>query len=456
VKRYRGAIDLSIVLLVLVGIAYWDEVQTKKDESAKALENRVFSLNEGEIVRLKFEEPPTAVGFELAKEDGKWRVVSPLSALADEPGVNSFIKTLLEYKFEKLVSESKDKWSDYGVAQPQRIITLVNQAGKTEQIYIGNQAPVGYSAYFRMDESGKVFVGSQYLITSTGRTVQEFRDKSIPAFEAASIKEFRYSVGGELIFAATRANGKVSITEPAGIDTDAVELDSFLSEVSRSKAEDFNDQPEANFEKAFESATAAFAMTWVSESGEQGGWRVAAVKDDFWVKPQSSASYYKISADTVKSLRRELKDFRNRQIADFETNDVVVVDIDGKSFVKSANGFTEKDATEVQPHVQNLISDIAWSKAESFVDPGSDLEKLIGQPATHRILLSFDAKLNRAPLVLQAWQDPKDSGRFALMVGDSKTLLVVGKGVLANVKPTVPTGADLEEKPASDAIEQGS
>ncbi len=442
-KKYRSAIILTALLAVLVAVAYWDEWQTKRDDAAKASENLAFSIKSEDLIRIVHVEAASGERIELVKDGASWKIKSPFEAAADVDAVNSFIKTMLEYKSEKRVSDAKEKWGDFGLSSPQRSISLTDSAGKTETLHVGSQAPVGYSAFFRMGDEGAVFVGSQYIITSTGKTAREFRDKSIGRIESSDIAQLNYYVGGELILSAAQNDGKFVVTKPEAIDGDHSEIIGFIGELNSAKAEEFNDNPDAEFLKAFKSSKAGLAVGWSTKSGEQHEWTVAAVNDDFWVKPDSSATYFKISTDTLKGLKKELKHFRNRQIADFEVVDVAKVEIDGKVFDKKEEGFVAAGTSESVPHVQNLVSDFAWTKADDFVAAGSKDAKVVESAARHKIAFEFLPTKNKPRMEVEGWESVESPGKFVLRVSGAKSLLLVGKTLFDNTKPATVAPAEM-------------
>jgi hypothetical protein len=380
-----------------------------------------------------------------------------IESKADSTTVESFIRTLVEYKYERSVSEDASKWADYGLESSAREVSLT-RGSETRTIYVGREAPVGYSVYFRTDQSDQVYLGSQYLLTATGKTLNEFRDRSIVNLKPENVSELRYVVGGEQIMRAQLTDGRFSIVEPKLGDGDHSEIFEFVAEVSRIKAEDFLDQPSQEFVQEFRKSRAVLSIQWQTADNEQGGFTIAGVKDEFWVMVDGRQTAYKISADTMKVLRRELISFRKRQLAEFDVNEVQAVEIDGQRFEKKDQDYYAKDEAngERKIHVQNLVSDLAWAKAERFIETGAPEAANLNDSPMHTIRLEFDAKSQRSPLQFKVWKAAGVDNKIVVQIEGNPNIFYLGDDLITNVQDVpIESGDDIEDFPELPAGLEG-
>ena len=170
-KFIRTPLILVAVLLVLGGLATWDEWQTEKEQKEKEEASKLTTLDAKQVHKITLvdrAQQDTANKADAAAKveakrvalemiDGVWRVVAPLEIAADEREVSDFIKTVLDYKYEEEVisAEAKNvKLEEFGLQEPRRVITLQAEDGSSYELRLGNNAPVGYSTYFQIGGAG--------------------------------------------------------------------------------------------------------------------------------------------------------------------------------------------------------------------------------------------------------------------------------------------------------------
>ena len=169
-KFIRTPLILAAVLLVLGGLATWDEWQTKKEQKEKDEAHKLTAIEAAQVRKItlvdrsKQEDGKTtqtetqAKRVALEQVDEVWRVIAPLETAADQREVQDFIRTVLDYKYEEIVVEAvtaEVKLEDFGLSEPQRVITLQVEDGGSYELRLGNNAPVGYSTYFQVGGARK-------------------------------------------------------------------------------------------------------------------------------------------------------------------------------------------------------------------------------------------------------------------------------------------------------------
>jgi len=287
-------------------------------------------------------------------------------------------------------------------------------------------------------------IGSQYLLTATAKTLQEFRSKKITEVEAKDVATMDYDVGGERVLSLEQSSDMVSMTFPKVPDGNVAELKDFILDVVRLRAEGFVDNADGMFVKTFEGAKGKLQFKLKTKTSLELQLEVAPVKEDFYVRKSGDPTFFKIGSDAIKTLTREISSFRNREILNFDIADVESVQLDGKKFV-SRNGdfFAEGgDASVSLPRIKNMLSDIAWSRAERIMEPSASTKKVTDKAPDHFLQITFGEKSQRKPESLRVWISGANDKRHLLQNIGSGRLLEVGDSVIANFTEKISASKD--------------
>lgn len=440
-------IIVGVGILILIGsLLYWDEYQTKKDQVSHELANRAMDFLAPNVVKVSLvnREPASTITLIRAEDGINWRVEVPVKSEAESAVVDNLLKTMLEFKFEKVVSQDSSRLADFGLEQASRVIRLEHKDGSTSELAIGKAAPVGYSVYFQVNGKPDIMIGSQYLLTATAKTLQEFRSKKITEVEAKDVATMDYDVGGERVLSLEQSSDMVSMTFPKVPDGNVAELKDFILDVVRLRAEGFVDNADGMFVKTFEGAKGKLQFKLKTKTSLELQLEVAPVKEDFYVRKSGDPTFFKIGSDAIKTLTREISSFRNREILNFDIADVESVQLDGKKFV-SRNGdfFAEGgDASVSLPRIKNMLSDIAWSRAERIMEPSASTKKVTDKAPDHFLQITFGEKSQRKPESLRVWISGANDKRHLLQNVGSGRLLEVGDSVIANFTEKISASKD--------------
>lgn len=181
-KKKKSPIGLLFVVAV-AAFASWTyfaqykgkESQQKEKEKAEAL----VPFSNAEITGIFLEGK-----FELKKQDGQWRLMSPITDLADPIAVESYLSSLSTEKSKAIVvgdgvdgiENATIDWKTYGLEATKPTLTLI--AGeKKRAIQIGTVKAYDGSLYARIDNANAVVLLSAAVTSSMEKTDREMRDK---------------------------------------------------------------------------------------------------------------------------------------------------------------------------------------------------------------------------------------------------------------------------------------
>lgn len=478
IKNWKTALALVVVLAALGGLATWDEWKTKQEEKGKETENKLLTFKTDDITGLTLHYRPDAdIGGEknaktapteatkvtdltVKLSDGKWMLTAPVSEVADQQTVQDVIKNILDYKHEKEVTSGKDQWNQYGLNDPRRKLTLETKDGKTAVFFVGNNAPVGYSVYIATSDSDKVYVGSQYVATSTAKTLFDFREKKVVNINTSELASVELLHSKDKPLTLTRNEGKWSITTPESAEADTTQVNNFLDDVSGLRASEFIDAPTKEQTAAFAKGKLFAEIIFTPSKGNKQDLKVAYIKDTLYAAIDPAKQLIKLGEDAKGKLYKTVNDLRNKKIFDFQSAQIDSVDIDSREFVRIKDEWYAKvDAAKFdkdgkfsgkenekpasKPNIRGLLVDLEYAKAESVMAPG-ELKKLPPVPK-NRIKLNFAAAASKTPLTIDIWQAGENPDQiYVKSSGNPNKVFKAKASVIASI-------SDAPKLPAEDA-----
>jgi hypothetical protein len=180
--RGWSTLALGVVLVALVGFYYF--LDPKRDPSASTeKKEKPF----GSVVANDIEELRVKTGNETArvqKTDGKWQLVEPEPAAADESELTSMTGSLASLEVNRIVDEKAADLKGYGLDPPRVEVSFRLKGQKDmKQLAIGEKTPTGGDLYARVPGQNRVFLVSSYLDSTFNKTPFALRDKGILKIE---------------------------------------------------------------------------------------------------------------------------------------------------------------------------------------------------------------------------------------------------------------------------------
>ncbi len=430
----KRALVLLGVLLALSAVAYWDEWQTKRDESAEKQKNLALNIVETEVDGIRFIDRELSLDVHLKKDGDGWQMTQPRETRADAATIANLLTTLREFKFEKVVSESRDKWQSFGLAEAVRTIEIQG-GGKTQTIHVGSKAPIGYSVYFRINDLEESYIGSQYLLTATSKTVRDFRNKEIVKISAEQVSSFTYMRDRDLLVQGSWSSGKFSTAIPTSVEIQESEVRAVLDELSRAKALDFASVVGANAVQGWAGDHASITISWEEGAASKSSVRLKKIGDAPWLQVADGDDLYKVSEEAWAALRRTTDDFRSRALMKMDTEQLASVEVDGTVYMRRADGMFYDSKDVAVDRIKDLVFDIAYAKAEKFLDAADSVREVQKQAPQIIVRLAFKDGVAIEPMSLRMFADASDSSKYWVESSGRRGLMQVPKDVFANAVP---------------------
>ena len=481
-KKLRAPLILLAILLALGGLAKWDEWKTTKETAASKTKGKIVELKPEDVTAVDYATtgtdvvpanaapeappgaPPAAVPDQkkpepavvsLAKAGDAWRTTKPMDAPADAGAVLGLIKAVTDYSSTSVVSETKDKWAEFGLVTPQRTVTLgYTEAGKpqTFTVFVGNKAPIGYNVYFRTSTGGdKVYLGGQHLLLSTAKTLNDFRDKTVVKIDEKTIKSIVYASRSQPAIALEKgADGHYAIVRPEPMEADDNEVRDFVDGLNQLRAESFVDAPRTDETLVFNNPD--YSITWTTDKGEATTLRVLDKGNKLGAALDPRQRLLLLADDQRVKVRKELINFRNRRVLRIDSVELTRVDVDGDKYVNVGGSWYkpedaaklddqgalkagEKDKPAEQAHVRAFVVDLEFARADQFLPSTDPAAKSLAAPPEHRITLGFKDPKKMPEIVLDTFPVPGQSEKLFVKRSGSDTLYRVNKAAFNSMKP---------------------
>jgi hypothetical protein len=485
-RNWKQIAALATVLAGLGALATWDEWKTKKEEKEKETKDILLAIKSESVKGLRLrstgeapadgEKTPNAVGtgdvvdVTLKLQDNQWLITSPIQTLADQQVVSDLLKNITEYKTESEVSQSKEQWGQFGLTNPRRDIEIETSDGKKTNFYVGLNTPVGFSAYTATSLNSNVYAGSQYIVTSTGKTLFDLREKKILSGSAADLTGLKITAKiAQKLGAMTlnQTDGKWAIVSPLSVAADTVAVKNYLDDIFGMKAAEFFDQPSKEMLMKFGDKT-LFGQIDLIKKDATVKLSVYEDKDALYARLDGSPTIFKLGQDARSKVLKTAKDLRDKRIFGFSTADVSKVTIDGEGFTKVANDWyksedaakfasdgTFKGKTEEKPsittHVRGLVVDLEYARAEDIFDGKSDVAKKLPKAPKHRVILGFASGTGQ-DVSIDIWTALDNPEMIYLRRSGSDQIFKSKRTVIASFTPasTAPAGQEMMEDTPSD------
>jgi hypothetical protein len=223
----RGLRSFLVLLVLAVGLgAYIYFVESKRPSSAdeETKRDKVFTVEADKIQQIEVRSEK-GERTTLKKADGKWQIVQPVAAPADETEVSSLASGLASAEVQRVVEEKPADLAEYGLKAP-RFEVEFQASGNTEarRLLVGLKTPTGGDLYAKVAGQDRVFLIPAYLESSFNRETFDLRDKRLLTIDRSKVDALEVdSAGKTLRFAKAGADWKITSPVQARADYSLVE-----------------------------------------------------------------------------------------------------------------------------------------------------------------------------------------------------------------------------------------
>jgi uncharacterized protein DUF4340 len=383
-RGLRSTLLFVVVLGGLFGYIYFTIWKKSAAPDAETKQEKVFaSLQADKISEIRLKSASGDVTT-VKKNDGGWRLTSPIEAKADDNNMSAIATTLTASTITRVVDDNASSLKDYGLAEP-RIDVGFKAAGDKEyrHLLIGEKTPTGADLFARRSDDKRVFLISATEEATFNRSTFDLRDKTLLKFDRDKVDGVEVTVEGKPLQLA-KEGGNWTIVKPLKARADFSSVEGLIARLQAlqmksvvtadANAADLKkygfDKPQATVNLSMGSARATLV---VGGKGED---------NTVYVRDASAPGVMTIESSAADDFKKGADEYRRKDIFEFRAFNATHVEIThgGQTLVfdrvKGKDDKTPDKWHRVSPKpadvtldsMDGVLSKLANLRAGSFVD----------------------------------------------------------------------------------------
>ena len=347
----RATAILLAITVALGAFVLFYELREDRDSGGPGPEvGRIFadpSLDPDMVESLSFttEEGTPA---RIERREGRWWVVEPVDAPADQAEVDGMVSTLVHLSSEGVIEEPQ-KASVYGLDDATRSFRF-RAGGREYGVQIGAKTPVGPNSYVSSTTSNRVFIVPTWKVSSLAHTLLELRDRRVIPFDPNAVARVVATwPGGGVTVERERGvkeregadlegggEGTWQVVSPARWRADDAVIETLLSDFSFLRADSFVDEQIVDAEAGLDEPAFDVWLEFDPDTASQGeadadtGLRFSLgsfVGGSDRIARGPSGARFRVPLETLADFPRRGVAYRYKQLASFEPSEAHSIDL---------------------------------------------------------------------------------------------------------------------------------
>jgi hypothetical protein len=444
----RNALLLLLVCIALGGYVYKYEIlEAEKAQKAEAQAKLVFQFGEAPITGVTIIRNDSTI--ELVQREEDWYLRRPLYHRANSVTVSTLTSSISFAETESVVDEAPDNYATFGLDHP-AVTLIATVETEADTIQLGAENATGNYVYAKRPGAPEVFLTSKGMLTNSGKSIVEFRDKKALVLGENDVERTDHITieGRQTAIAIERSidTGNWMLTQPVEdrADNDAVraliqqmadaDVQQWLSDERSQNLASFGlDKPRRSIHIQYGVANHIIQHTVLIGDRVRGADATNANSVQYYGKDVSRDAVFVIDSSAVGNLLPGLLDLRNRTIVEFERPDINRIQLDyGDNAILCAqdSAFMWQIAAPERRlgkdwKISGILSDLEALEAVDFI---SDTDKLaqygLENPRIQVMLLNYDE-----PVLAVAFGRTKGNATYCLNRRTNRVYLVQNSDV---------------------------
>jgi hypothetical protein len=395
----KSTLFVLLCAVILGAAVYYLEGKRDREKNASGDTSKpVFSIQASDVTSFTLAHPAQsgqpAIRFE--KRNGLWQIVQPIETEADQPTAQGIVDLLAQARASETEPGTPDRLKAYGLDPPQVSVEFQLQNGSKHTLLVGNKDFIGTSVYAVADGAQSVSLLPESLSTSTGKSLDDLRDRNVLHIESEQVASLVLrKAGGEL--AVSRDKDEWRFSKPSDVLADKDAVDSLLSAVATAKMAGVASEKPENLPK-YGLASPALTLTVVDNKGAKLALLVGKKDGDaYFARDVSRPTIFRIRQDLYTKLAQRFSDLRDKQVLHLVADDIQRIQIRGASAeVDMSRKKDNPDEWTIDaPAEQKGKSAASWKvldplanlRAEEVIDhPAAGLLAQLAKPAVSLLL----------------------------------------------------------------------
>lgn len=317
----------------------------------------------------------------FSKRDGQWDLTGPIAAQGDAHQIKNLLNAVRAQRIRDFVEETPDDLSLYGLDQPTIVVTV--QLGKERPpwtLRLGSaQGKTAYHA--QKNKTGNVFTVGTGLFNTLSKNPLSFMDKTLMAIEDNEVARITIRHALQTVQAIRRDDQGTVQWVLEGADSasaNTAAINSLLFDLKDARVAEFVQQGNL---KIFGLDVPQKELRITKNDGSEESillGRANGSGGQYFASRSRDQTVFLLDAETVNKLFRSANDLQNKQLLQFDKNQVagIFIETPGKTFELKRTG---DEWSLLQPEsIKKLDAfigrDILWTaknlQYDSLAEPG--------------------------------------------------------------------------------------
>ena len=453
-KTRNLVILAAIVLAVGAYMFLFERHRPTSDESAAAAEKVLLDFERDNVMGIVIERAEGRVRLEKVGEE--WRLREPLDFPADTSVVSSTLGSLANLTADRRLAPDEINPADYGLEQPETVVTLKMDADSERVIAVGDELPLGSKRALRVDGGDEVMIASGWFVSDLEREVDDWRSREVVELLENDVASIDIESGTDSI-RAVRFDDRWQLLRPLEDMGDGDHLGSLISDLASMRIVEFLDDGVDPSELGLDVPENEITV-FRTDGGEplrldlgatregEGGTEVACRRGD--------GEYFWASERVLTRLAKAPVLWRSKKVMPFETWDAeelrVTTPEGSISLVYDGNFWLFADDAEADlTRVQERLRALAELEATDY-DLMAPLTREMG---TVEVVFEAEDDDRERPVLTFSFHAPlEEGGRAMVQVSGRDTVMGVEVGnaesILADLDNLRP---ELSQEPNADS-----
>ena len=207
----------------------------------------LMSVDVREVVKIDIERRTGAgsarENVSIVRQDGRWRIASPMRAEADEEAVKRLIDSVVFAERGESLSE-KDMAGlgrsprDFGLAVPRCTVTVSTERS-SDTFFVGRTTAAGDEVYVSRAGRGGLFTVSSRMADELTRPLVEFRRRRLFTFNPSDVMGLGLKDVGEPLTRLAKADGRWRIVDPVDAPADRQMVEDIIGVLCSAQVVDY-------------------------------------------------------------------------------------------------------------------------------------------------------------------------------------------------------------------------
>ena len=377
-KIKNTLILLTIFIALLAFVLIFDSKKKTEDDTPEKLVN----LLPYDVQKIEFQTHNVKISFHKG-ENAKWQITAPLEAEADQMEVDRLSNDFSDLQYSRIVEAEPEDLKKYGLPGS-KIALFTKDRADPVTILIGFENPLDNTFFAKRTDENKVVLISSTFKNLLDKTVFDFRKKNIFQFEINDVGKFKIKSKNKT-WEAQKDNNEWWLKKPFYSLSEESRINTLLTQLSNLKANEFaseekgqdNLKPYGLLKPDYE-AIFSFPAT-----GQETTFYLHKKEDTVYATTSISSKIIKVDGSVLDELDKEPEEYREKNVSIFYSWEVDRLQVKKEDLVitvvRNKDGkwtFESEDKSEAdKDKIDNLIRELNYLEAESFIDPPIDLKR---------------------------------------------------------------------------------